>query len=102
MELDKIASRIAAVKGPGEEEEQPAKVPDVETINWGKLRNIYEAKMKNTVKDLGTAIKKEDAKDTQVKFENLIEQLAFMAKATRQRDILNKIKNVIRELEEEN
>jgi sulfite reductase beta subunit-like hemoprotein len=101
MELEQIADRIAAVKGPGEEEEQPARVPDAETINWGKLRNIYEAKMKNTVKDLGTAIKKEDAKDTQLKFESLVKELAFMAKATRQRDILIKIKNVIKELDEE-
>jgi hypothetical protein len=97
MELEQIADRIAAVKGPGEEE--PTKVP--ENINWGKLRNIYEAKMKNTVKDLGTAIKKEDAKDAQVKFENLVEQLAAMAIATRQRDVFSKIKSVMKELDEE-
>ena len=100
MELESIATRVAAISPGEEEEEVPKKVPEEADVNWGKLKTTYQP-MKNGVKDLGRAIKNQDIVDTQRLFEDTIDRLVDMAKATRQREILSKLKNIVNALESE-
>jgi hypothetical protein len=90
VDLDRIASRIAAEEPGTADESTEIKEED---INWTKLRTT-QTKLQGLLKDLGVAIKNESASDTQRLFENLIEQLVIIAKGTRQREIVTRLKNI--------
>ena len=100
MELELIATRVAAVEGPEKEEEVPVNVPEEANVNWVNLKRAYDP-MKNDVKDLGLAIKNRDIVKMQRSFEDTIDRLVEMAKATRQKEILAKLRNIVNALESE-